>query len=209
MPSLDFFAARTDMSALLSFLFDSTDVRVFESYSEYEQPLKEFCSFEALAASHEVGVDEHGKGRAILLQLWSPSVMSRLDIQQITLDPSRCNGHTLRYNIDGWGLIQLYLGGVHNHVITKSHYGHNSEKRAQAWGHAEDVNWEALAKLSSRIRYHISRRLAVAKVPGRPVLSEAYELARSGYELKEHAKSSERYELPPPSPVGRRGSASG
>lgn len=200
MASLDFFAARTDHQALIDFLFENTDARVFESYSEYSQELREFRSFDELAACYPVGVDEHGHGAAVLLQLWSPSVMTQLEIRRITLDPGHCQGHTFRYCIEGWGLIQLYLGGIHERIITKSHFGYNSEKRARAWGHAEEVDWTALAKLSHRIQYHIRRRLAVARVPGRPVLREALELARGGYVLKEAAQSPGRHDLPPQDP---------
>jgi hypothetical protein len=209
MPSLDFFAARTDLAALLMFLLENTDVRVFESYSDYGQPLKEFRSFGELADAYEVGVDKCGRGDHILLQLWSPAVMDRLEIERIELNPQACEGQTFRYRIQGWGLIQLYLGGVYDRFITKSHFGHNSEKRAQAWGHADGVNWEALTQLSNKVQYHIRSRLAVARVPGRPVLREAYALAQSGYELTECARSSHRYDLPLPSPPRKRTTASG
>jgi hypothetical protein len=199
LASLDFFAARTDHKVLIDFLFGSTDARVFESYSEYGQELREFRSFDELAASYPVGVDEHGHGTAVLLQLWSPSVMVDPEIERIALDARHCQGHTFRYRIEGWGLIQLYLGGVHGHIITASHFGHNSEKRARAWGHADGVDWGALTKLSNRIQYHIRRRLAVARVPGRPVLREAYELALGGYTLKDDARSPSQYELQPES----------
>jgi hypothetical protein len=196
LASLDFFAVRTDHQALIDFLFASTDARVFESYSEFSQELREFRSFAELAAAYPVGVDEYGRGTAILLQLWSPSVMSRLEIRRIALYPEHCQGHTFRYCIEGWGLIQLYLGGIYGRVITRSHFGHGTEKRARAWGRADGVDWTAFAKLSNRIQYHIRRRLAVARVPGRPVLGEAYDLALEGYVLKDDAYSPGQYDLP-------------
>jgi hypothetical protein len=42
--NLDFFAAEADQRAVLDFLFSSTDVQVFESYSEYSAELREFRS---------------------------------------------------------------------------------------------------------------------------------------------------------------------
>jgi hypothetical protein len=59
------------------------------------------------------------------------------------------------------------------------------------------VNWESLKTLSNRIQYHIRKRLAVAKVPGCPVLPQAHELARSGYALKLAAQTPWAYELQP------------
>ena len=188
MANLDFFAARSDFRRIIDFLFAETDIRMFESYSEFGRELREFHSFEELAASYDVGTDRGGSGFAVLLQLWSPSVESGPQIKRITLDPSRCRGHTFRYCLEGWSLMQLYLGGIHDRIITKSHYGHNSEVRARTWGCAKRaMNWSTLKTISGKIQYHIRGRLAVTRVPGRPVLAEACELALAGCVLKESA----------------------
>lgn len=199
--NLDFFAAEADLRAVLDFLFSSTDVRVFESYSEFSADLREFRSTDELAAVFPVGSDPHGNGCAVLLQLWSPSVMRELTIQRFALNPAHCKGHTFRHRIEGAGLIQLYLGGVCGQVITKSYYGHQSQVRAQAWHREEGVNWEALKTLSARIQYHIRSRLAVGKAGSRPVLTQAVELAQAGYALKESTQCPQAYSLqrsPPP-----------
>ncbi len=195
MANLNFFAAESDQTALATFLFSSTDVRVFESYSEYGQELREFRSLDELAAVFPLGQDKHGNGTAALLQLWSPSVMKDLEIERIALRPECCGGHTFRYCIKGGALIQLYLGGVHERVVTKSHFGHFSEKGASKWGLDGGVNWHELKTLSNKIQYHIRKRLAVAKVPGCPVLPQAYELAQSGYALKLAAQTPWEYSL--------------
>jgi hypothetical protein len=93
--NLDFFAAKADQRAVLDFLFSATDMRVLESYSEYDADLQEFRSTDELAAAFPLGTDPHGNGHANLLQLWSPSVMRELTIRQFKLDPAHCNGHTL------------------------------------------------------------------------------------------------------------------
>jgi hypothetical protein len=196
--NLDFFAAENDQKALFDFLFSSTDVRVFESYSEPDSDLREFSSTDELAAAFSIGQDPNGRCAEILLQLWSPSVMSELIVRRFALDPADCSGQTFRHSIEGAGLIQLYLGGVIGHTITKSHFGHQSQKRAKAWGLDRGTNWEALSKVSSRIQYHI-RKIAAAKIPGRPILPQAYELACAGYALKEAVQTPWQYELPPAS----------
>jgi hypothetical protein len=195
--NLDFFAAEADQGAVLDFLFSSTDVRVFESYSEYGAELREFRSTDELAAAFPLGTDPHGNGHAVLLQLWSPSVMSDLIIRRFALDPAHCEGHTFRHCIEGGGLMQLYLGGVCGRVVTMSHFGHQSRVRAQKWDVDQGVNWEALQALSNRITYHIRKRLAVGKVPGRPVLPQAMALARAGYALKLAAQTPWAFELQP------------
>jgi hypothetical protein len=193
--NLDFFAAGSDQNALVEFLFSSTDVRVFESYSEFGQELREFRSVAELGAAFPIGEDMHGNGHAILLQLWSPSVMKDLEITRIALQPDKCDGHTFRYRIDGGALIQLYFGGIHEKVVTKSHFGHNSEIRARKWEVDRGVDWKELKTLSNKIQYHIRKRLAVAKVPGCPVLPQALELAQSGYALKPAAQTPWEYKL--------------
>jgi hypothetical protein len=197
MANLDFFAAEQDQREVLDFLFSSTDVRVFESYSEYSQNLREFTSTTELANAFPLGHDLHGNSAAVLLQLWSPSVMSELAIKRIALDSKACNGHTFRYCIEGGGLMQLYFGGLCGEVITKSHFGHQSQVRAKKWNVDRGVDWDSLKNLSNRIQHQIRKRLMVFKVPGRPVLSQASTLARAGYSLKEAVQTPWAYELPP------------
>jgi hypothetical protein len=196
--NLDFFAAEADQRAVLDFLFSSTDVRVFESYSEYGTELREFRSTDELAAAFPIGTDPHGNGTAVLLQLWSPSVMRELTIARIKLNPAACDGHTFRYRIDGGGLVQLYLGGVCERVVTKSHYGHQSQIRAQAWEVDDGVNWDALKTVSNRIQYHV-RKLAAGKAGSMPVLPQALGLARAGYALKLATQTPWAFELQPAS----------
>ena len=193
--NLDFFAAETDQRAVLDFLFSSTDVRVFESYSKFDADLREFHSTDELAAVFPLGTDQHGNGHAILLQLWSPSVMSELTIERFALNPAACDGHTFRHRIEGGGLMQMYLGGICGQVVTMSHYGHQSRVRAKKWDMDQGVDWESLKTLSNRIQYHIRKRLAAGKVPGRPVLPQALVLARSGYSLKMATQTPWQFEL--------------
>jgi hypothetical protein len=123
MANLNFFATRPDYERVFAFIYGDTDFRVFESYSEFGQQLREYTSFAALANAYDVGNDLHGNGTAALLQLWSPAVMAKPAIERIKLIPHKCNGFTFRYRITGFGLVQLYLGGVHEQVVTKTHYG--------------------------------------------------------------------------------------
>jgi hypothetical protein len=201
--NLDFFAAEADQRAVLDFMFSSTDVRVFESYSECGADLREFRSTDELATAFPLGIDPHGNANAVLLELWSPSVMRDLTITRVHLNPAYCDGHTFRYRIDGGGRMQLYLGGVCDRVVTKSHFGHQSQTRARTWDVDDGVNWEALKTLSNRIQYHIRKRLGAGKAGSRPVLPQALELARAGYALKDATQCPDVYELQSESKTGR------
>jgi hypothetical protein len=193
--NLDFFAAEADQRAVLDFLFDETDVRVFESYSDPGAELREFKSTSEVAAAFPLGLDRHGNGHVVLLQLWSPSVMNSLDIVRFALNPSACNGHTFRHRIDGGGLMQLYLGGVIGQVVTRSHFGHQSQSRAAAWNVDNGVNWLELKTLSNRIQYHIRKKLSKSKAASCPVLAQALDLAHRGYTLKMAVQTPWEYQL--------------
>jgi hypothetical protein len=193
--NLNFFAAETDQRALLDFLFASTDVRVFESYSEFDADLREFRSTDDLASAFPIGLDPHGNGAAVLLFLWSPSVLREPTIERFALDPAKCGGATFRYSIEGDGLMRLYLGGVCGRAITTSNFGRTSSRWAERRG-CKGIDWEAFKKISNRITYHIRKRLAVGKaVPGCVVLPEAMKLAIASYALKQFIQNPFQYEL--------------
>lgn len=183
MASVDFYALKEDMRQLVHFLFEETDVRIFESYSEFDSKLRAFASFDELASAFSLGEDKNGHGNAVLLQLWSPKVMPRVEFERIALT---LPGHTFRYCVSGVGLIQLYLGGQHQSMITDSHYGHWNEAgaRQRDAGDPDTVDWHALSQLSARIQHHLRNRLAAAKVRGRPILPAAFTAVQGGLALR-------------------------
>lgn len=193
--NLNFFAAEPDQRALLDFLFTSTDVRVFESYSEPDADLREFRSTDELASTFPIGLDPHGNGYAVTVFLWSPSVLLEPTIERFALDPAKCGGATFRHRIEGVGLMRLYLGGVCGRAITLSNFGRTSSLWAERHG-CDGMDWEAFKKISNRITNHIRKRLAVGKaVPGCAVLPEAMKLAMAGYALKQFFNNPFQYEL--------------
>jgi hypothetical protein len=99
--------------------------------------------------------------------------------------------------------MQLYLGGVCDRVVTKSHFGHQSQVRAKVWEEDNGVNWEALKTLSNRIQYHVRKRLGAGKAGSMPVLPQALELARAGYALKLATQCPDAFELVPDSKADR------
>src|SRR5579871_3035758 len=90
MANLNFFAAHDDLVALLTFLLEKTDARVFDLYSEPDQELLEFRSVAELEAVHPIGTDVYGNGLNVTLQLWSPSVMPVFPLERYALDPRYC-----------------------------------------------------------------------------------------------------------------------
>ena len=82
MASIDFYALKDDIRQLVYFIFEETDLRVFESYSEYDKELREFRSFDDLSGAFELGRDKHGHGFAVLLQLWSSTVIPNVGFER-------------------------------------------------------------------------------------------------------------------------------
>jgi hypothetical protein len=188
MASLDFFAVYEDQVSLFQFLLQQTDVQIFEFSSQPNRRIRSFTTVDDINDTVQLGHDKPGNGLGALFTLYSPSVMPEVAVRRIEFKVRRDAAAQWREELFGGALMQLYLGGVHETVITKSHFGHNSQRRAATWGVEDGVDWSALSKLSGRVQRHI-RKLAVEKMPGRPVLSAATRLWRSGYALKEAARS--------------------
>jgi hypothetical protein len=69
MASLDFFGIGDDLQQVIEFILAETDFRIFDSYSEFGRELREYRSVSELTAVHDIGVDHHGHGAAVLLKL--------------------------------------------------------------------------------------------------------------------------------------------
>jgi len=179
MATLDFFAVRDDLLALLSFIYCETDCVVFESYSRYDAELRQFASVQQLNAAFSIGDDPHGNGHAILLQLHSLSVAAPPRIKRFSLSVP---GYSFRYCVESAGLMQLYLGGSYGGFISQSHFGHWNEAgaRQRCVFPADEVNWPLQRSLSGKIQRHIKSRLSHAKVQSRYVMAHAFVALQSG-----------------------------
>jgi hypothetical protein len=209
--SLRFFALRDDLLALIEFLYADTAVRVFEAYSDFDRPLREFDSPESIDRAFRLGVDEHGTGSEPFLQLWWPGVCPLPPIERIALKPGAVPGHTFRHVMSGWGLAQLQCGGEYSRgerAITMSLFGHFTEAGARKKGYVErdvgaPVDWRALRRLSQRVQHEVRTHLAGGRVPGRgPVLRGAAEKATAGWKLRDRGRSPWVYEFEPNEPTG-------
>jgi hypothetical protein len=176
MPNLDFYAVGPDLDAAVDVIFAQPGCRVFESYSEFGRDIVEFTSVTQLRAALSSEAFQ-GTGQQLLLQIALPG--APFNIERISIDPKACGGHRFRYCVEGWGLIQFYLGGLTIHGMVNSHTNHNSLARAKAWEPViagpqpvDQWNWKSVGGVSSRINRMI-RKLAVGKLDSRPVLPAA------------------------------------
>src|ERR1700733_14470409 len=111
MLNLDFFAVGSDLNVVLDFVFHQSGCRAFEGYSAFGHDLIGFSTVACLMTKLHVGTCR-SDGDRTFLQLVVPSASSLYTVRRIELAPDKCGGHSFRYTIEGWGLIQLYLGGI-------------------------------------------------------------------------------------------------
>ena len=113
--------------ASLKLLFEAVfaePVTVYTSDSRFGEATRIFSSpseaLEYLAGEPYVGYALH-----------YPDVGGCVDDRRVKLDPAKCNGHTFRHSMNGWGLIHLQLkkrqGAVECRVAV------NTPGRAAAW----------------------------------------------------------------------------
>ena len=183
----DFFANDIDKIEVLEFIFKETDLLVFDCYSAYEQ---EICKYESVVEISSKFDLLNGDKFAVTFNLWAPRHKGNIFFEKIALDPKRCNGNTFRSSTIGWGLIQLYFGGLKNNTLNQSHVGHFSEKGALKWEQTkpsiENVNawdWKEIQATSRSLKYHIQNKLAVRKIGSLGVLPGANRLKEQGIKL--------------------------
>jgi len=182
----DFFAATKDKAAILNYIFEETDLQIFDLSSPYGQQVKQYKSTAEISSCFDL---ENTAG--IYFQLWSPEFKAKPQFQKIDLNPQYCNGHTFRFETRGWGLIQLYFGGVANSVLKHSHIGHFNQKGALKWegidaqkGKVDLWDWKAVQKKSDQLKYMLDKKMSVKRIGSYGVLAGAEQLEKQGVILR-------------------------
>lgn len=184
----DFYAVKTDKLTILDFIFNGTDLQVFDLSSPYGQHIYQYKSSNEIAAKFDL---VNGNKFAETFQLWSPRHKGEPIFNKVDLDPKRCSGHTFRYSTGGWGMIQLYFGGVKNGILSLSHMGHFGEKDAAKWegtnklnGSIQDWEWTEVQATSKKLKQYIRNKLAIQKLGILDILPGASKLQEQGIELR-------------------------
>jgi hypothetical protein len=197
VPWVRFFAARQDLLEFLDFAFAEPGLQVLEVDSDFDRELRRFGDRDALAALPALGLDPRGDGFAHQFALWTPAVMKFPRVRRIELKPGAVAGHTFRFTIESAGLIVLQCGGRNDGILTTSKLGWFTEagarKRAADALQPDTVDWTEHRRLTSRFRYHLTKRVAVARVPSHVILAEALQLHRAGVVLKDRARAPETF----------------
>lgn len=181
----DFYASAEDKIDVLNFIFNETDLRIFDSASLFDEEVCEYKNVDEIKTKFDL--QNSVNSNSITFQLWSPLFKAKPDFRKIILNPKYCKGHTFRYTTAGWELIQLYFKGIHQNALHRSHIGHFNRKGALKWeginkdnGKVDDWDWEEIEKTSRKLKYHIHNKLAVKNLGSSGVLSGAEILEQNG-----------------------------
>jgi hypothetical protein len=189
VPNCDFYATPEDHEPLLTCLFAEATCHVYELASDFEQPLKRFESAVEVMRQFERRYP-NGDPWQVHLQLYVLGAGPPFEPQRTALNPSACDGATVRYTAEGWGLVQLYLSAPRADRLDNSHTNHNSRRRAERWeptyigelGSPAAWDFSRITAFSSRLNRQIRNR-GVATVGSRAVLPGALELWERGVTL--------------------------
>ncbi|HNU52883.1 MAG TPA: hypothetical protein PKJ98_18475 [Verrucomicrobiota bacterium] len=122
--------SREGFTELAAFVFESGEPVVFHAYSGYGQPLRSFRSPSELIADIEAAFADGQKSLGFALHY--PDTKGHVAERKITLDPKTCDGHTWRYTVQGWGLIQ-FQGDLRRAPAVECHVAVNTQRRAEGW----------------------------------------------------------------------------
>ena len=121
--------ASSDVPRIVEAVFALGVPGVYEAYSAFDSEILSFPGPQELAAYiQERSVRESFLG----FVLYFPDTRGLVENERIRLDPKKCDGHTFRYRISGWGVIQFQLDfGKPKGVECR--FAVNSEARANRW----------------------------------------------------------------------------
>ena len=143
------------LKALFSIAFEERKLTVFEAYSDYGSELSSFGSAKDLSAFVDAALaKEHP---SVYVALFAEGFGPGPIVRRINLDPRRCQGHSFRYQVQGWGLIFLQFDPVRGYAKT-CNISVNSKARAISWsptypelGDPLFWDWQSIEKFFRRL----------------------------------------------------------
>ncbi len=183
MPNCDFYAVHDDIIGLAQFIFSETDCVIYESCSQPNKDLRCFTVVDELEAVYKSGFG----GGSFLSEIYSPSMRGDIRIVRTDWEAKAWRPASWRFDVTGWGLIQLHLEGVHENRIRHSHTNHNTEKRVRVreelyidkLGPASAWDWKAVTAISSKINRFI-RKMSPEKSGPLPIMRSASQMVARG-----------------------------
>lgn len=135
---------------LFELIYQIDNVVVTESHSSYDKPLQVLLNSEDL----KMHFNESKKYRSYAV--YYPNTKGKVSVKTVKLTPDEWNGHTKRYEQEGWGIIFIQCRTLDEKINCRVSV--NSEARARKWeeiypefGSVDDWDWVLLKKISSKI----------------------------------------------------------
>jgi len=136
-------------------VFAAERPEVYEAYSAHDREPRAFTAAEQLDG-FMLGQDAVSKA-SFDFAIWYPNCGGRIEKERIQLQPEKCEGHTFRYSIGGWGIFRLQ-GDFRRGPLIECRVSVNSYKRALVWeAHypewlgVEGWNWQMVEKHERRL----------------------------------------------------------
>ena len=185
--SVSFFANIDDLSDLLTAVFQLPEITVYQTYSAIDQPLMCCGQPQDVLSLIQTGESQ--------FSFWAHTVMPMPNMKPISLN----KGGT-RTTIEGCGLYSLHVGYMDSSALCVSTLAWYTEAGARAKCSVQPgpdaVDWAAHKKLGTKLQSLVRRKLQVASVAGRSILSGALHAHQNGAHLKEHKNSPNEYSIP-------------
>ena len=177
--SITFFAGPEDLILVAEGLFAIPGLTAFEAYSEIGAEPRSYSSATGLFAS--LSTKPQAPAHFVL---WWKSAMPQPNTRRF-----RLTSGDERSAVEGCGLFTLLAGTASRNVVTPTAISWFTEAGARmkctVLPGPASVDWPAHRRIGTQVARVIRSRLAVAHVPGRPVLPQALALAHSGFALKD------------------------
>jgi hypothetical protein len=179
MPSCRFFAVGDDAHAVFEAVLADGSLQLFEQYSRPNSELRAFQTPAEAAAAFASGI--HG------FTLYAPACGARIAPRRFALKADTFGAGAFRYQIVGWGTLNLQFGSEARGRLHESFLNHNSEARARKWepggrdelGAVDAWHWPEVAQAARRV-VGLIRRLGVARLGATIVLPTAHGRAERG-----------------------------
>ena len=164
----DFYGTKDDKKTILDFIFSETNYLVFDHYSDFGSELIQYYSTEEIITKFDL---EIGKQYAVCFGLWNSMDGMKNIVRKVNLNPKECNGHTFRFACNGWGVQNLYFGGIQNETLNRSTFMGFNEKGAIAKDlfnaenerEAHKLDWKLIISDQRKLKNFIEKKLGVEK----------------------------------------------
>ena len=123
--------ASDDISRIVEAIFASGNPKVYEAYSAFDSDILSFSNAGKILSY--IAIPRPKEKESFLgFAVHYPDTRGFVKKRKINLHKEKCGGHSYRYSMDGWGLIQFQLD-LQKAPDIACRFAVNTEKRANTW----------------------------------------------------------------------------